>query len=345
MTKKKTAPAPKAQPASGRAHRLVDVVRKKFGKYSALVVGDEISSTAQIRGYLSTGLDVLDHYVVGRGGLPEGRISELYSESEGAGKTSLLLLVMGAVQRAGGVVCQIDPEHSFDEERARTMGVDLDSLVMLKPDHLEQLFEQVNVTIDAHDGKVPIFFGWDSVAGTKTKSEFGGDDPGVAEVARIMSRELKQLLARMHKKRAHLMALNQIRAKPGVMFGPNTTTPGGNALKFYSSVRLSILGGKAFKDSNDDHVGKDVIVKAAKNRLKPPFCQARVRFDYLRGWDNEWSTIEHAVERKLVGLKGDRKPRGRKAYEEACAALGWEPRAETAAPAQDGDVEVEVGEE
>lgn len=313
----------KAVASSGREHRLVDVVRKAFGKQSAFVVGDELESTAQIKGYLSTGLDVLDHHVVGRGGVPLGRISEVYSESEGAGKTALLLQIMGMVQRAGGVACAIDPEHSFDEERARTMGVDLGTLMMLKPDYLEQLYDQVNAVVEAHDGKVPLFFGWDSVACTMTKREFEGENPTVAEVAGIMSRELKRLLAGMHRKRVHLMALNQIRARPGIMFGPTTTTPGGNALKFYSSLRLTILGGKKVEGEKEDSpIGKDVIVKCVKSRLTSPNRVARVRFNFERGFDNEWSTIEHAVTVKALKV-GERKPRGRKAYEEACAALGW----------------------
>jgi len=328
MTKKQKKPAAKV--AASEAHRLVALVRKKFGEHAALTVSDEARALAEIKGYCSTGLDVLDHYVIGRGGFPEGRISEVYGD-EGACKTSLAYSCMAAVQRAGGVACFFDVEGSFDRERAQLFGVNLEQLVMFdEVEHLEQLFEIVKFTVDNHHGKTPLLLVWDSIAGTCTKDGYmlEAGESRVGDVARIMSAELRKLPSRLHKKRAHLMMINQTRATIGMSFGPNVTTPGGKAPKFYSSVRLWIVGGAAKKNAFGEHVSKDVTIMAAKNRLATPWRKAVVRFNYTRGWDNEWSTIEHAVTVEALKGRGEggKKPAGRKMYEEACKRLGWTPR-------------------
>ncbi len=307
-------------------NHLRDVLRKSFGAHSALTVQDEDDAAAQIKDYFSTGIDVLDRYVIGCGGLPGGRMSETYSE-EGAGKTSLAYSAIAATQRAGGIAGFIDPEYSFDKHRAKVMGVNPSTLLIMQPDHLEMLFEMVKKTIDAHDGKVPLLLVWDSIASMNTKAGYSleAGNARVGDVPLLMSQELKKLMGRLTTKRAHFMMLNQIRSKIGVMFGSNLTTPGGNAPKFYSSVRLWIMGGKAIKNAKNEHTGKVITIMAAKNRLSSPWKKARVRFDYATGFNNEASTISLAISLKLISPRGEggKKKAGHKAYVEACKALKW----------------------
>lgn len=313
--------------AQSSARSLAEVVRAKFGKYSALVADKDTAS--KITGYLSTGVAVLDRYVIGAEGLPETKFSEVFAE-EGACKSSLGLSALAATQRAGGVSVLIDSEYTFDSQRAADLGVDLKELLVVQPEHLEELFEQVKALLAAHDGKRPMLIVWDSVAATNTKNGLvlEAGETGVGEVPRLMSNELKKLLDPLANKRAHLMMINQIRSKIGVMFGSNITTPGGNAPKFYSYLRLWIVGGKAIKNSRKEHTGKILTILAPKNKCGPPWRKARVRFDYATGWDDAWSTVQHAVTMKLVDPRGEK---GRKrplleTYPEACQKLGWPAR-------------------
>lgn len=326
----------KETPAAQHKGSLVELVRKKFGKYAAITItGEKESAAAQIKGHCRTGIDVLDRYVIGGGGLPEGRMSEIFGP-EGCGKTSLGYAAMAQVQHAGGVAFVADAEYSFDEERAKVFGVNLDTLVIVQPRDFEQHFEIMKTVLHAHSGKVPLLYVHDSIASTKSKTGMEADagQYRVGEIPRLLSEELPKLPPLLHKKRAHLMMLNQIRAKIGVMFGDNTTTPGGNAPKFYASVRLQILGGKKVTNSRDEHTGKIVTIMAVKNRLAPPWRKARVRLDYATGWNNEWSTIEHAINMDLMGPREDEdgedgkkkrgsKKTGAKAYAEATRKLGW----------------------
>lgn len=308
---------------------IIDAIRKKFGPMSALSVSDDRAAAGQITEYISTGVDVLDQYVIGSGGLPVGRMSEVFGE-EGSGKTSLGLSALAACQRDGGTAVVIDAEYSFDEDRARTLGVNVEDLIIVQPQHMEQLFEQIKLTLRTHDpGDGKLLIVWDSLASTKTKSgdEAVAGESRVGDVARLTSQELPKLSKLLQDARAHLMILNQIRAKIGVMFGPNTTTPGGNAPKFYTSVRLQFFGGKGIKNALGEHTGKVVTVMAQKNRLAPPFRKARVRFNYSTGYDNVYSTIEHAKKMKVIeprerGFSGKGKE-GIKAYVEACKRLEW----------------------
>lgn len=325
-----------------RDKAIIDAIRKKFGVQAALSVTEERAAAGQITEYISTGVDVLDHYVIGRGGLPCGRISEIYG-TEGCGKTSLAYSAIAAAQAEGGIAVVADSEYSFDEERARTFGVDLGGLIVLQPQNMEEFFEQVKTILEAHDpddGKLLIV--WDSLASTKTKigeTAVAGESK-IGEVPRLLSQELPKLLKPLHRKRAHLMILNQIRAKIGVMFGPNTTTPGGNAPKFYASVRVEFFGGKAVKNAAGEHIAKVVTILAQKNRLAPPFRKARVRFDYATGYNNLYSTVEHAKTMKVIeprerGFSGKGKE-GVAAYTEACSRLGWKPRIPDVIPGEHG---------
>jgi recombination protein RecA len=327
---KKAARKPKeaaVQKPGSAASSLAHTLQKKFTS-GVFIVGAERKSAAAMTEFISTGVDVLDHYVIGRGGWPVGRMSETYSE-EGAGKTALLLHSLASAQRAGGIAVLADSEGSFDEERATAFGVNLDELILLGPANLEELFEMAKATLRAHrPHHGPMLFGWDSIASTRTKhglvQEAG--DKKVADVALLMSEELPKVRQLLAPHRAHFMMLNQIRHKIGVSFGSNVITPGGNAPKFYSDVRLQFFGGKAVK-RNDQHVAKIVTIMAVKNRLRAPFAKARVRFDYATGYNNVYSTCEHA---KRLGLikprKGTYNGAGRgglAVYAEAVHKLGW----------------------
>lgn len=267
------------------------------------------------------------------------------------GKTSLGYACEAGVQRAGGVAVHVDIEQSFDEERAQVFGVDTESLIVVEAENAEQSIEQLKETLDAHDpDEGPLVIVYDSIAATKTKNAMGAvaGEKQPAREAALFSEELPKLLTRLKRKRAHIMFLNQIRTKFGVMFGDNTTTPGGNAPKFYASVRLAFYGGKALKNAKDEHVGKVVTIMAAKNRLAAPFRKARVRLDFASGWNNVYSTLKHAkrmgvIEPREKGFRGKGKE-SLEAYIEACKRLEWpcdEARAKATLAHVKGSVQVE----
>ncbi len=326
---------------------ILQRIRSKFGAHAASTPSEE-KSRAEMGEYIPTGIDVLDHYVLARGGLPVGRYSEVYGP-EGCGKTSLGYSFLAGVQRAGGVACHFDIEQSFDEERASVYGVDTESLIVLYAENLDEGFEQLKEVVDAHDpDDGPLGIVYDSIAASKTKTAMdlkaGQKQP--AREAALLSEEMPKLLGKLSKARAHLMLLNQIRTKLGVMFGDNTTTPGGNAPKFYSSVRLAFYGGKAIKNAKEEHLGKVVTIVGAKNRLAPPFRKVRVRLDYAYGFNNVYSTLEHAKRMGVItprekGFKGKGKE-SLEAYVEACERLNWpcdEARAKATIAHVKGDVE------
>lgn len=332
-----------SKPAS-RAAAMAKAIQAKFGATSAaLPTGEQQIET------VTTGLDVLDFHVLGHGGLPRGRIMEVFGP-ENSGKTSLGYAFIAQTQRVGGlgVWAESPGEGGIDAERARTFGVDLSGLVILRPATLEQFFDQARYVVSMHDpDSGPLEFVWDSVAGMVTEDGRKRDagNRKVGDVPLIMSEELKKLPPLLEKHNAHLTAINQVRAKIGVMFGDKTTTPGGNALKYYASQRLAILGGKAVKDSRGLHIAKLITLMVVKNRLGPPFRKAKVRFDYSTGFNNLWSTIWHAKVMKLIKTRADGfsgpSREGLAVYNEALEELGWTSRLP---PPDETDVEVEAAE-
>lgn len=310
--------------------QALQVLRKKFGS-AVTTLQQEAESVAQITEFFSTGVDVLDHYVIGRGGMPAGRISETFGD-EGCGKTALLYRLLAMNQRAGGLSFLADAEYSFDEERADVAGIDRGTLLLGHPAHLEQTIEMIKAVVSNHNPKLgPLLVGLDSIASINTKAgvSMAAGEAEVGAAARIWSDELRDLPRLLHKHRAHLFMTNQVRHKIGgaSRFGPNIVTPGGNAPKFYSSVRLQFFGGKAIKNlKTGEHTGKVVTIMAVKNRLGAPFKKARVRFDYATGYNNQWSTIEHAKTMALINARGkDGKPVDpEKLHIRAMQKLGWE---------------------
>lgn len=308
--------------------RTLALLQKRFGTTSAVRLGRGKHAEAQVTEALPTRVEVVDHYLLGLGGFALGRMSEWIGENQ-CGKTSLAYQSIAACQQAGGTAYMMDAEHSFDETRAATFGVDVDNLIILQPEHAEMGVEQTKVVLDAHNPKAgPLLVVWDTLAAMVCKADLKrpAGERGTAELPRLLSTELPKIVPVLADKRAHLMALNQIRAAIGVMFGPDTVTPGGNAVKFYASTRVQFFGGKAVKHpTTDAHTGKVVTMLTIKTRFSEPFRKARVRLDYATGWNNEWSTLEHAKTLKLVQARGPKggARKGPQALAEARSKLGW----------------------
>lgn len=299
-------------------------------------------SHADIKEAIPTGIEVLDRYVLGCGGWPVGRISEVFSE-EGGGKTSLILAGLAGAQRAGGVAIMVETENALDSKRAAVFGVKLEDVIVLQPDHLGQVGQQVALTLKSiPPGAGPVFIGWDSVAATQSKEEAEqglSDKESFDKRAKEISKALRVIAPLVPRARAHLALVNQVRANIGVLFGDKWTTPGGKAIKFHASVRLQILGGKAIKDAAGQHTGKDITVIAVKNKIVRPWRKARVRLDYDNGWDDGWSTLNHAKELGVIGARD----RSVEAARAALATVQWykSTSAPVARPGEDGAEDAE----
>ena len=298
---------------------LAALSKKKINNARTLAEG----SRSAIVECIPTGIHPIDHHVIGCGGIPVGRITELYSE-EGGGKSSLVYQLIAQTQKLGGTPILIETENALHPERVKVFGVDLEKLIVIEPDFLEQALEQLVEVFEALPADAgPVFIGWDSLAATPTKEELKSGLVGgqaVADKARIMSRACRTLTSYVAGKRIAMLIVNQTRTKMGVMFGDNTITPGGAAMKFTASLRLRISGGKAIKDDNGDHVGKDILISAWKNRLGVPYNKCRVRLNYAGGFDNEWSVLDFGKDREIIKPRS----RGKKAYAEVLASMGWE---------------------
>lgn len=313
------------------AQELVALVRKEFGKESALLAtGDKGSARSEVSEVIPFGVSPLDHYVLGIGGIPAGRVVEIFSE-EGAGKTTLLLALLGSAQREDGLAILQETEDSFALERCKLFGVNTNELLILQPDYIEQALEQQSCVLELLaklKPKGPSLLGWDSVAATPSKAEVDGDldalnkdgdiQQGIDPRPKALSKAMRKLSAQARAARCALVYINQVRANIGVMFGDKYTTPGGKAIKFASSIRLQLLGGKAVK-RKEEHIGKDITVMAIKNKLASPWRKARLRIMYTAGLDEVWSTLDFAKGDGIV----DEKAKGKAAYEEALAGLGW----------------------
>lgn len=287
---------------SSFADRLLAAVRKGFGSDSATMLGDD-TLRSKVDEVVPTGVDVIDQEICGIGGLPVGRLTELFS-AEGGGKTTLMLSACACVQREpGGLAVIVESEGALMADRAAALGVDVSRLVVLQPDTMEEALGMLEDAIDQlPDGEGPLLLAWDSVASAPTKAEVEDGvtgDAAVGDRARLLSRACRVLAAKVSSKRIALLFINQIRDKIGVTFGDKTTTPGGNAIRFYASLRIEILGGAGVKDG-ETHTGKDITVLSRKNKLAPPFRKVRVRLNYLTGWDNTWSTINHAKDFEVI---------------------------------------------
>jgi recombination protein RecA len=273
-------------------------IERQFGKGAIMRMGD--GTAANDIQVVSTGSLTLDT-ALGIGGLPRGRVVEIYGP-EASGKTTLTLHVIAECQKAGGTAAFVDAEHALDPSYAEKLGVNVEDLLVSQPDTGEQALEITDMLV--RSGAVDIIV-IDSVAALTPKAEIEGDmgDSHVGLHARLMSQALRKLTSNINRSRCMVVFINQIRMKIGVMFGSPETTTGGNALKFYSSVRLDIRRIGALK-KGDEVVGNQTRVKVVKNKMAPPFKQAEFEILYGEGISREGELIELGVANNVVDKSG-----------------------------------------
>jgi recombination protein RecA len=272
-------------------------IERQFGKGAIMRLGTD--SILQIES-IPTGAFNLDA-AIGIGGLPRGRVTEIYGP-ESSGKTTLALHVVANAQKAGGIAAFIDAEHAMDAEYAKKLGVDIENLLVSQPDTGEQALEITEVLVRSNAISIIVI---DSVAALVPKAEIEGEmgDSHVGLQARLMSQALRKLAGAIGRSRCAVIFINQIREKIGVMFGNPETQPGGRALKFYSSVRLDIRRIGALKDG-DAIVGNRCRVKVVKNKVAPPFKQAEFDIMYGEGISVEGLVLDLGVEHNVVDKSG-----------------------------------------
>ena len=272
-------------------------IEKDFGKGSIMKLGEEKIDNVEVIPSGSISLDV----ALGVGGYPRGRIIEIYGP-ESSGKTTLAIHAIAEAQKAGGIAAFIDAEHAFDRFYAEKLGVDVDNLLISQPDNGEQALEIADQLIRSAAIDIVVV---DSVAALTPKAEIEGDmgDNKVGLQARLMSQALRKLTATINKTNTTCIFINQLREKIGVMFGNPETTTGGNALKFYASVRLDIRKSSAIKDG-EEVIGNEVKVKVGKNKVAPPFRRAQCEILFGEGISRVGEIVDLGVEYGILEKSG-----------------------------------------
>ncbi len=279
-------------------HLAMGKIEKDFGKGSIMMMGDKAVIDVPS---ISSGSVALDH-ALGIGGYPRGRVIEIYGP-ESSGKTTLAIHAIAEAQKAGGIAAMIDAEHAFDRFYAEKLGVDIENLIISQPDNGEQALEITDNLI--RSGAIDIIV-IDSVAALTPKAEIEGEmgDSRMGLQARLMSQALRKLTANINKTQTCCIFINQLREKIGVMFGNPETTTGGNALKFYASIRIDIRRIGQIKDTGDEIKGNRTRVKIVKNKLAPPFRKAEFDMIYNEGISKIGEIIDLGVDFEIIKKSG-----------------------------------------
>ena len=272
-------------------------IEKQFGKGTVMRMGDKENLNIPSISTGSVGLDI----ALGIGGIPQGRVTEIYGP-ESSGKTTLTLQIIAECQKNGGTAAFIDAEHALDPQYAAKLGVNVDDLLLSQPDTGEQALEVADMLVKSNSVDLVVV---DSVAALVPRAEIEGEmgDHHVGLQARLMSQALRKITGNIQRSGATVIFINQIRMKIGVMFGSPETTTGGQALKFYSSVRLAIRSIAAVKDG-DEVIGNETRVKVVKNKVSPPFRQAEFQIMYGQGINSEGEILDYGQKIGLVEKAG-----------------------------------------
>ena len=272
-------------------------IRKQYGQGAIMKLGDRVSVKVDA---ISTGSLLLDS-ALGIGGYPKGRVIEIYGP-ESSGKTTVALHAIASAQKKGGRAAFIDAEHAIDPEYAKRLGVNIDELILSQPDSGEQAMEIVEILIKSQSVDLVVV---DSVAALVPQAELDGEmsDAQVGAQARLMSKALRKITALLNKSECSIIFINQLREKVGIMFGNPETTPGGRALKFYSTIRLDVRKGEAIKNGTEI-IGNVVNVKVVKNKVAAPFKTASVDLVYGLGINKEGEVLDLAVNSDIVKKSG-----------------------------------------